>query len=182
MRCEFKKAADHNIGSGSRGKMCRFYRELSNILSSTADMSVPQGSESPEPAYFTSSPESSFIIKEEPTSEDEEDVKQLNEPSTSVDSSSLMGNVTSSNVTSQGDTSTSPTSGTARKKECKGAVCEVLSQLADFDAKFLKLQQEKFAFEQEMRKQELEFQRQELEYHKELTNILSNLAEKLDQP
>ena len=79
MRCEFKKATDHNIWSGSRGKMCRFYRELSNILSNTVDMNVPQGSpESPAPAYFNASPESSFIIKEEPTSEDNEDVKQMN--------------------------------------------------------------------------------------------------------
>ncbi|KAI1885971.1 hypothetical protein AGOR_G00209240 [Albula goreensis] len=185
MRCEFKKSTDHNIRSGSSGKMCRFYRELSNILSSTPDTNVRQGFESPAPASSTSSPESSFIIKEEPTSDGEQDVKNVNEPSTRVDSSNILGNVSSSDVSSQGPATTSTpstTTGKARKKQCEGAVCEVLNQLVDFDAKFLKLQQEKFAFEQEMRKQELEFQRQELEYHKELTNILSKLAAKLDQP
>ncbi|KAJ8398505.1 hypothetical protein AAFF_G00427600 [Aldrovandia affinis] len=77
--------------------------------------SVDQGIESPAPASFTSSPLSSFIIKEEPTSDDEQDVTNINESSTSVDSSSLMGNVTSSNITSQGAATTSTASATTAK-------------------------------------------------------------------
>ncbi|KAJ8290043.1 hypothetical protein GJAV_G00008090 [Gymnothorax javanicus] len=185
MRREFKKASEHNAGNEHRGK-CKYYRQLSNILSNKAHTNVQRGSESPTAAYFTSTPESSITMKEEPTSDDEEDMKQKNVPSTCADSSSLMGNVTSSDPTSQfyiqQHYTTSPTSFTAQRKECNGAFCEVLNQLADFNAKFLKLQQEKIAFEQEVRKQELEFQRQELECHKELTNILSKLAEKFNQP